>query len=297
MGAGGRSRRFGTQRLMEKSPSRRRGNLFFWLAFAVIAGGIGATVLLARDGANLKRLMSALGYRPTMLEAEQAALPATPKTKRLRNLSVPLDPIVFLREIKDAESGFLRRLSIDGKALCQGFSEAGFAMSAWSPGVFSSKTYECWGEQVFNADGEPDKQSSFFLMVKGLPDGELLSARVKFIFATPEMRDKLSKEAVRMLTLLAERTRWGDLADHAADIKALKPFSLDAFGLRVKFSNEFSGPGRYNLVVSRDGTLSAAEKRTRNYFDRAAYLPLPPDAADRESTVSTDEQEQGGKDD
>lgn len=282
---------------MENTPSRRRGNLFFWLAFAVIAGAIGATVLLARDGANLKRLLRALGYTPTVLQTEAPAPSALPKTKRLRNLSVPLDPIVFLREIKDAESGFMRRLSIDGKALCQGFSEAGFAMSAWSPGVFSSKTYECWGEQVFNADGEPDKQSSFFLMVKGLPDGELLSARVKFIFATPEMRDKLSQEAVRMLTLLAEKTRWGDLADRAADIRALKPFSLDAFGLKVQFSNEFSGPGRYNLVVSRDGRLSDAEKRTRNFFDRAGFLPLPPEAADKKPAVTVKEPNHGKRDD
>ncbi|WP_137156806.1 DUF6030 family protein [Rhizobium sp. FKL33] len=282
---------------MEKSPSRRRGNLFFWFILAVIAGAIGATVLLARDGANLKRLMRAFGYTPTVLETEKPALPASPKSKRLRNLSIPLDPIVFLREIKDAESGFLRRLSIDGKALCKGFADAGFAMSAWSPGVFSSKTYECWGEQVFNADGEPDKQSSFFLMVKGLPDGELLSARVKFIFATPDMRNKLSKEAVRMLTLLAEKTRWGDLADHAADINALKPFSLDAFGLRVKFSNEFGGPGRYNLVVSRDGTLTDAEKRTRNFFNRATYLPLPPGVEKKPPAIVEDERKQGKRDD
>lgn len=282
---------------MENTPSRRRGNLFFWLAFAVIAGAIGATVLLARDGANLKRLLRALGYTPTAFQTEAPAPPVSPKTKRLRNLSVPLDPIVFLREIKDAESGFMRRLSIDGKALCQGFSEAGFAMSAWSPGVFSSKTYECWGEQVFNADAEPDKQSSFFLMVKGLPDGELMSARVKFIFTTPEMRGKLSAAAVRMLTLLAEKTRWGDLADHAADITALKPFSLDAFGLRVKFSNEFGGPGRYNLVVSRDGTLTDAEKRTRNFFNRAIYLPLPPDAEKKLPAIVEVERKQGKRDD
>jgi hypothetical protein len=297
MEAGGQSGRFGIQRLMEKSPSRRRGNLFFWLAFAVIGGAIAATVLLARDGANLKRLMHALGYSPAALETPKVSETASPKTKRLRNLSVPLDPIVFLRAIKDAESAFLRRLSIDGKALCKGFSDAGFAMSAWSPGVFSSKTYECWGEQVFNADGEPDKQSSFFLMVKGLPDGELLSARVKFIFATPEMRDRLSKEAVRMLALLAEKTRWGDLADHATDIRALKPFSLDAFGLKVQFSNEFSGPGRYNLVVSRDGKLSDAEKRTRAFFDRAGFLPLPPEATDNKPAVEIKEPNHGKRDD
>jgi hypothetical protein len=282
---------------MEKSPSRRRGNLFFWFALAVIGGAIAATVLLARDGANLRRLTHALGYEPAALEMPKPVEPASPKTKRLRNLSVPLDPIVFLREIKDAESGFLRRLRIDGKALCKGFSDAGFAMSAWSPGVFSSKTYECWGEQVFGAEGETDKQSSFFLMVKGLPDGELLSARVKFIFATPDMRDKLSREAARMLTLLAEKTRWGDLADHAADIRALKPFSLDAFGLRVQFSNEFSGPGRYNLVVSRDGKLTDAEKRTRAFFDRTRYLPLPPEAAERTPRPEIEEPNHGKRDD
>ncbi|MDH6264673.1 hypothetical protein M2360_000054 [Rhizobium sp. SG_E_25_P2] len=275
---------------MEKSPIRRRGTLFFWLAFAVIAGAIGATVLLARDGANLKQIIAALGLSP--VPQQIAAGTSATKTKRLRNLSIPLDPIVFRREIKDAESAFLRRLSIDAKALCESFAEAGFAMSGWAPGVFSSKTYECWGEQIFNATAEPDKQSSFFLMVKGLPDGDLLSARVKFIFTSPEMRDRLTNDAVRMLTLLAEKTRWGDLADHAADIRALKPFTLDAFGLRVKFSNEFSGLGRYNLVVSRDGSLTDAEKRTRAYFNRAAYLPLPPDMAEKKPAAAHDAKKQ-----
>ncbi|MCV3766790.1 DUF6030 family protein [Rhizobium sp. TRM95796] len=272
---------------MEKSPSRRRGTLFFWFALAVIAGAIGATVLLARDGANLRRMLDALGISspPQTTGVETSST----KTKRLRNLAIPLDPIVFLREMKDAESAFLRRLTIDGKALCQGFSDAGFAMSGWAPGVFTSKTYECWGEQVFGADGPPDKQSSFFLMVKGRPDGELLSARVKFIFTTPEMRARMTKEAARMLALLAEKTRWGDLADHARDINALKPFSLDAFGLRVKFSNEFSGPGRYNLVVSRDGALTEAEKRTRRFFDRTVYLPLPADLTDKTAAADNSE--------
>jgi len=260
---------------MEKTPSRRRGTLFFWFLFVAIAGAIATTVLFARDGYNYRRLMHALGIKTAQIAAPPKPARSTQKYKgkRLKDVPVDVDPIVFKRPIKDGQSAFLRDMRQDGESLCKQFAAAGFKMSPWAPGTFSKKIYECWSEETYPGADDPNNQSTFFLMVKGAPAGEILSTRVKFIFNNQATRDDLIGKAAKVLTLYAKELHWADLLDHVNDIQALKPFSIDAFGLDVKFTAEFSAPGRYNLIMSRDANMSREEKRTRFFFDRSEYLP------------------------
>ena len=45
----------------------------------------------------------------------------------------------------------------------------------------------------------------------------------------------------------------------------------------MKFSSEFSGEGRYNLIIAAASPLQPAQRRTQDYFDRKNYWPLLPE--------------------
>jgi hypothetical protein len=263
---------------MERKPRTRLGILIFAFVFLGITGAIAATVLMANNQRNLKRLARAIGL--PMTETMVIPKPGTMerfKGKRLKDVTLMIDPYVFMPEIKDRSSVFLRNMRKDGKTLCALFTEAGFAMSTWQAGSFATKINECWYEESIPNAEKPDEPSSFFLMIKGAADGTLISTRVKFIFTDTAARTRVTEMAAKVLDRYATITHWTEIAGERQKLLALQPFSTTVSGLSVRFSSEFSAPGRYNLIFARATAQTPAQKRTEQFFDRGNYMRLTPD--------------------
>ncbi|MBL0370616.1 hypothetical protein JJB09_01120 [Rhizobium sp. KVB221] len=262
---------------MENKPQRKRGTLIFWLLFLAIATAISATVLLANQHRNLKHLMRWLGLplHETMVIPKPGGLEKF-RGRRLQGVAVLLDPYVFMHEIKGMESAFLRSMKKDGENLCDLFNRSGFPMSKWQPGTFAKKVNECWYELAIPNAEKPDDPSTFFLMIKGAQDGTLVSTRVKFIFTDAAARAKLTAMAAEVLTDFADATKWTEIADQKNKLLALTPFNSTLSGVSARFSSEFSGSGRYNLIFSRTD-LNPAQKRTEDYFEHRHFYPLLPE--------------------
>lgn len=265
------------ERTMESLPRRKRGTLFFWFLLLAIAAAITATVLLANNKRNLYRVTRALGIPPaqTMMIPKPGAMEKF-KGKRLKGVEVMLDAYIFMPEIKGRESAFVRSMHKDGESLCDLFNRSGFPMSKWQPGTFTKKVNECYSEKTIPNPEKPDDPSTFFLMIKGNAEGDLLSARVKFIFTSEEARKELTEMAARMLTDFARATNWLEIEAERGKVLSLTPFTSNLGGVSAKFSAEFSGAGRYNLIFAR-GALDPAGRRTEAFFDRGKFYPLLPE--------------------
>lgn len=263
---------------METKPRRRLGILVFCFVFLMVAGAIAATVLLANNRRNLDHLMRALGLpvTETMVIPKPGVMEKF-KGKRLKGATLMIDTYVFMPEIRDKESVFLRNMRKDGETLCARFNRLGFPMSSWQPGSFAKDINECYNELTIPNAANPDSPSSFFLMIKGAPDGTLISTRVKFIFNDAATRARLTDMAAKVLVEYARATNWTEIAEEKGKLIALQPFATELGGVSAKFSSEFSGVGRYNLIFSQSSPLSREQRRTLDYFDRSKFFTLTPD--------------------
>jgi hypothetical protein len=196
---------------------------------------------------------------------------------RLKDIPVALDPYLFQHVLASRESTLLRNMRRNGETLCGLFDRLGFKMSSWQPGSFAKTLNECYSEVDIPNAGDPNSPSSFFLMIKGEPDGTLVSARVKFIFNDAATRAKLTEMTSRVLEEFAKATAWGEIGAEKSKLIALQPFSSNFNGVNVRFSPEFGGVGRYNLIFSRASKFTPAERRTESYFDRSTFFPLTPE--------------------
>ncbi|MDB5524210.1 MAG: hypothetical protein JWM58_1973 [Rhizobium sp.] len=244
----------------------------------MVAGAIAATVLLANNRRNLNHVMRSLGI--PIVETMVIPKPGTMekfKGKRLKDITLMVDAYVFMPEIKGKQSVFLRNMRKDGETLCALFERLGFKMSTWQPGSFAKNVNECYNEETIPNTADPDNPSSFFLMIKGAPDGTLISTRVKFIFNDAASRTRLTDMAAKVLTEYAKATTWTEIAEQKGKLMMLQPFDSSLFGFSARFTSEFSGTGRYNLIFSRTSPLTVEQKRTVAYFDRTKFFPLTPD--------------------
>ena len=101
--------------------------------------------------------------------------------------------------------------------------------------------------------------------------------RVKFIFSDLAARTRLIDMAVKVVEGYSKATGWTEVAEQKGKIVSLTPFETSLSGFSTKFSAEFSGAGRYNLIFNRVSRLSPAQKRTDAFFDRAKFFPLLPE--------------------
>jgi hypothetical protein len=263
---------------METKPRRRLGVLIFCLVFLATAGTIAATALFANNQRNLKRVLRSLGIPVTeTMVIPRPGVMEKFKSKRLKGATLMLDAYIFMPEIRDRESAFLRLMRKDGKSLCDLFNRLGFPMSAWQPGGFTRTINECYNQLNLLNPSDPDNPSSFFLMIKGTPDGKLISTRVKIIFHDPSARARLAEMAEHVLVEFARATGWTEILDEKKKVLSLEPFTAELSGFTVKFSNEFSSRESFNLIMARSPHLTAEQKRTEDYFDRSRFLPLTPD--------------------
>lgn len=262
---------------MEQQPRRRRGPLIFALVFLAIAGAISATVLLANDRRNLYLLLREIGIEMRTMVIPKPGAMEKFKGKRLEGVAVLLPDNAFMLPVKNRESAFLRSMQKGGEGLCKLFDRENFNTTPWTASTLSQTVFECTSEASIPNPEKPEDPSTFFLMVKGDQAGRILSARVKLIFTEPGQRAPMAARAASMLTIFAQHTGWLDLAEAAPKVAALEAFTLSNFGVSVKFSSEFSGEGRYNLILAAASPLQPAQRRTQDYFDRKNYWPLLPD--------------------
>lgn len=264
---------------MEQKTRKRHGALIFWLVFLAIAGSIVATLLLANDKRNLRIVLRKIGYETrTMVIPKQPEAMEKFKGKRLEGVEVQLPGQVFAAPVPSRDSSFLRSLAQkDGEGLCQLLRKEGFDMTAWEAGAFTPAVLECSFETSVPNIEKPDDPSTFFMMIKGNAAGDLLSARAKIVVSDVGAQAELAKRAADVLKAFALHTHWLDFAEGLAKVASLEPFTMSSHGITARFQGEFSGPGRYNLILSAASPLTPAQRRTRDYFERKRYWPLLPE--------------------
>lgn len=265
---------------MEQKSRKRHGTLIFLLVFLAVAGAIVATVLLANDRKNLKLVMRQIGIEPekqTMMIPKPGVM-ETFKGKRIEGAAVRIPARIFLPPVINLDSAFLRTLeNKDGEGLCVALRKEGFDMTAWEGGLFSPTVLECSFEMTIPNAEKPEDPSTFFMMIKGNAAGDLLSARAKIIVSSTDAQAELAKRSADVLKAFALHTRWLDLADGLAKVASLQTFVISSHGITARFQSEFSGPGRFNLILSASSSLTRAQRRTQDYFARKRYWPMLPE--------------------
>ncbi len=275
---------------MHKRASKK-GAVFWLCLFAVIAA-ISATVLLANDKRNLRLLLLRfdIHLQPATMTIPKPGTHLQPK-RNLRALEAPLkgkaivlEPHILAPEVKNYSSMLVRRVFHSGKTICASFKANGFAISEWRKSPFDAKLYECSVEQFFPNKENPDEPASFFLMIKATPSGAFTQARMKITFTTLEGRQQSVAMALKAARIFGQATGWRDLIKESGRIERLEPFASSRFGVNIKFSSEFGGPGRYNLAINMATPADKASKvnqfkRTADYFNRDSHMPLLPEIA------------------
>jgi hypothetical protein len=284
---------------MEQKTRKGRGALIFLLVFLAVAGAIVATVLLANDRRNLKLLMREIGIVP---EAQTMVIPKpgvmeTFKGNRIEGVAVRLPGGIFLPPVAHLDSAFLRTLEKkDGEGLCVALRKQGFDMSAWEGGLYTPSVLECSLEMAIPNPANPGDASTFFMMIKGNAAGDLLSARAKIVIASVDAQAELAKRSADALKAFALHTHWLDLAEDLAKVASLQTFVLSRHGITARFQSEFSGPGRFNLILSASAPLTKAQSRTRDYFIRRLYWPLLPEHGGPKPVAGVDSAEDQARD-
>jgi hypothetical protein len=269
---------------MEQRPRKRYGALIFTLVFIAIAGGIIATVLLANDSRNLRLALRQFGYEErTMVIPKQGALEAF-KGKRIDGAAVQIPGQMFVAPTLDRDSAFLRSLdNKDGEGLCVLLRKKGFDMTPWEGGAFATSVLECSYENKVANPKKPDDPSTFFIMIKGNAAGDLLSARAKVVISSFDAQAELAKRTADALQAFAAHTNWLDLEAELPKVARLESFTIASHGVTVKFQKEFSANGGYNLILAASAPLTPAQRRTRDYFNRALYWTMLPEHGGRQA--------------
>lgn len=282
-----------------KQPSRT-GLAFFLVAFAVIVTAIVATVLLANEQRNLKRLLRALDLPTTFLDKEKPPEPPAQVKRKPPHIALP---VWTFQDLHTPDQQFLRALRSDPRALCDELREAGFRELEWKSSAGERGQWECSSLVSFPRPGV-DKTSSIFIFIKGSGEEEITSFRVKLNIERPEDAQVVTTSAARAASVFLDHVRWADGGAIALQIQALKEFDVKRFGSRVQFKRETDeATARYNFLANQP---ARARPKTiaELYFDRGKWLPygtgevrsfvLGPTAWNGPSRVPENSQADGG---
>lgn len=276
---------------MEQKPRKRHGALIFSLVFLAVAGGIAATVLLANEGRHLRVVLRYIGYESRTMVIPKPGTMEAFKGKRLGSAEVLIPGQMFLPRVANLDGAFLRTLSRqDGEGLCVALRAQGFDMTPWEGGAFAKNVPECSYEATVPNPAKPDEPSTFFMIIKGSANGELMSARAKIVITSFGAQAELATRTADALRVFATQTKWLDIASHLPKVATLEPFVIVSHGITARFSKEFSGEG-YNLILAASAPLSPAQRRTRDYFDRKRYWPLLPEHGGSRMVPGTEPEE------
>lgn len=261
---------------MTERKEGRSGLIVFALFAVLLAGAIGATVLLANDYRNLNRLLVSFGYPPL----ETAAARREPRPYELRGPRLPrpkgLVSERLIAPVALPHSGrFIRTIRKAPEALCEALRKAGFVNSGWEAGSFDRESWECMSYREFPGEREgPWPPSSAFLSIKGNAETRISSFRIKLNIEDSATQAAVTEAVIAAIDVFLDEVRWEEAPEIFADIRALKEFDLVRFGNRIQLKKEFSETPRYNFLITPDRSRNRGSYLP-DYFDRSRWLPLP----------------------
>ncbi|MDI7862317.1 DUF6030 family protein [Rhizobiaceae bacterium n13] len=204
---------------------------------------------------------------------QQSPAPNRQTTDKRASQPIQLPDGFFQTERPDSLGRFQRQVYLTGPDLCALFNDAGIANTGWQASPFNPNTFECISERKLVRMEDPDNYASFFLSMKGTPDGAVNVIRMKAILPDNADGRTMKQELVETIKVLIDNTHWNDFAPAVEKIAKLEDFELGRFGVELKFSREFGDSRGFNLVLSLAGRTT--ELQTRSYFDRNKWLRLP----------------------
>lgn len=256
---------------------KKKRRSVFWIAVAIVCGAIAATLLLANDMRNLKAVFRHYDLKwPFVSREDESMIRRDLKSKRLPARPFELPKHFFETAKLESIGAFQRQVYIPGPALCALFNDAGITNAGWQTSPYNNKTSECLSERKLVADDDPDNYASFFLSMKGTPEGTINVMRMKLMLPDTADGEKMKRELVDAVKILIDKTHWTDFAPAIDKIERLENFEVANFGVDLKFSREFGDTRGFNLIFSLSGN-DPELNRTRAYFDARRWLPLPRD--------------------
>lgn len=297
---------------MSVAPPRKKSRAVFWIAAVVIGSIILATALFANDMRNLRALDNRYHLNlfpkpeqhtsnppaqtpapispPASTVAETAAEKpvATPGSPPVRTVKTSARPRIdkprptrtshlFDAPVDELLSAFVRSWRISGQTLCADLVKFGLPVGEWRSSELGVGTSECSYAMQKGVYGNAGA-SSFFIIVRGKPTGEIETVRIKVLMPDNADGKAVASSFVDTVVLLLNETHWLDFQTALDAIGKLQDVTLQAFGAKLAFFKEFSANSSFNLQLELRRT-GPEQQRTAIVFDKARWtLPSPSSA-------------------
>ncbi len=119
----------------------------------------------------------------------------------------------------------------------------------WEPSPFDSGANYCIG-QMEEAPAEAGAiGNSLFLQIRRNAYGAATMVRLKIVLSPEHAQKAFTSEFDDSAAIILRELFLNDQKDIMSDIKALRPFDVVRFGIRIKLFEEQSVPGAYNLMI------------------------------------------------
>ena len=193
--------------MMAGKPFAKKGRSVFWVSIALICAAIGTTLLLANDMRNLRAAFRHYDIA-WPFDAAPAPVATSPPVKEKKRLPQAIQlPDRFFETAKPELLGrFQRQVFLAGPDLCALFNEAGIANTGWQTSPFNPNSSECISERKLVRAENPDDIASFFLSMKGTPDGAVKVIRIKLILPNNTDGEAMKHELVEAVRILIGKT-------------------------------------------------------------------------------------------
>lgn len=267
--------------MMTRQPVRKHG---LWVFGALVLGvcvAILSTLLLANDRRNLRLLLE--HYQITW-PADPVAKPVVAEKLPEVRSDRPEAPVVvhtvparLLAPLAGDELGsFVRIFRMQGPVLCALLAKSGIDNNGWAASPFDPQSSECVSEQrIDDADGLGGF-ASYFLSIRGRPDGEISAIRMKLVTPATVAGAAMKAKFLQALNIVIDQSGWPDFGAVIGSATRLEEFEALHFGVNLSFKREFTNADRFNLLIV-PGDNEPAIKRTRDFFDGKGWITSPPE--------------------
>jgi len=268
---------------MTREPAKKHGK---WLFAALVLGvcvAILSTLLLANDKRNLRVLLNHYHMAWPFDPAPVTVAGATPQDSKSRRARVPapvvtvtVPPRMLAPAAVETLGGFARTMRMQGPALCALLAKGGIENNGWAISPYDPQSFECLSEQrVDDADGLGGF-ASYFLSIRGTPDGEISAIRMKLVTPETVAGAAMKVKFLQALTIVTDESGWRDFGAVVGSVTRLEDFEARHFGINFSFKREFTNADRFNLLILPADTEPAV-KRTRDFFGGEGWLIAGPE--------------------
>jgi hypothetical protein len=263
--------------MMKREPVKRHGKWIFGALVLGVCAAILSTLLLANDRRNLRTLFDHYGVAWPFDRAAVIVPPADVKRPRPAPqkpiVSVPtrlMDPVAV-----DQLGGLARSMLISGPALCDLLARGGVDNKGWIVSPYDPQSFECLSEQRLDDPEDAGGFASYFLSIRGRPDGQITAVRMKLVTPETVAGAAMKVKFLQALNILIGASGWQDFGPVVASATRLEEFEATNFGMSLGFKREFTNPRRFNLIIMPSNSEPAI-KRTREFFEGSGGLPSAP---------------------